>query len=62
MKLARVEIKLLEDGDVHVCIFTVVFACETPAVCAEADQLSSLLHLVRDDRGDWLFLLLLSQY
>ena len=56
MKLARVRIKFLEEGDVHGCIFTVVFACKAPAVCAETDQLSPLLHLARGDHGDWRFL------
>jgi hypothetical protein len=37
---------------------TVVFIRETPAVCAETDQLPSLLLLARGDHNDWLFLAL----
>ena len=55
MKLARVGIELLEEGHVHVCIFTVVLAREPPVVCAETDQLSSLFHLALGDHNDWLF-------
>ena len=56
MKLARVGFELLEEGHIHVCIFTVVLAREPPAVCAKTDQLSSLFHLARGDYNDWLFL------
>ena len=55
MKLARIGIELPEEGDVHTGILAVVFTCETPAVCAKTDQLSSLLHLARGDHGDRLF-------
>ena len=51
-------IELLEEGYVHVCILTVVFIRETPAVCAETDQLPSLLLRARGDHNDWLFLAL----
>jgi hypothetical protein len=50
-----VGIELFEERDVHPCIFAVVFTCETPAVCAKPDQLSSLLHLARGDHGVRLF-------
>ena len=52
MKLARVGIELFEERDIHRCVFAVVSTCETPAVCAKADQLSPLLHPARGDHGD----------
>jgi hypothetical protein len=56
VKLTCAGIELLEEGYVHVCTLTVVFIRETPAVCAETDQLPSLLLLARGDHNDWLFL------
>jgi hypothetical protein len=55
MKLARVGIELFEKGDIHRYVFAMVSTCETPTVCAKADQLSSLLHPARGDHGNLLF-------
>ena len=56
VKLAREGIELLEEGPVHICIFTVLIAREPLAVCAKTDQLSLLFHLARGDHHNWLFL------
>ena len=55
MKLARVGSELFEEGDIHRYVFAVVSTCETPTVCAKADQLSSLLHPARGGHGNRLF-------
>jgi hypothetical protein len=56
VKFPRGGVELFEEGDIHRRMSAVVPTGEAPTGCAEAHQLSSLLHFARDDHNNWLLL------